>query len=385
MKKDKILAYLLMALPIIDFISGALTWNNMPNIGLIFKVLILCFATYYLLKSKDKKIYITLGIIFIYSLITSIFYLLTNRSILINEVSNIIKLFFLPIMLLFMYKYESKYINNKLIYIIYITYLLLYLIPYPFNLGHNISEVYPNKDLYMSYFYIGNELPNIFVLLLPVVINYSLKNIKLFISLVLLLIPMLILMGTKTMYLSILIILIFFLIYKREYLKKYKYFIIGGLVSFTLLGVLLIPNSDFVKNINTTLEYYNVNNINDLLTRENIDNVIFSNRLDFLNDVNEYYQSSNTLTKLTGISRTKLDNIKNVEIDIFDIFYSIGIIGTIIYLIVMIFTFTQIKYNTINLFSTVFIILISCITGHVLISPMVEIYIALLANKKVGI
>ena len=55
--------------------------------------------------------------------------------------------------------------------------------------------------------------------------------------------------------------------------------------------------------------------------------------LTFLENVNQEYQNGNSLEKMLGLGRVKLESIKDVEIDFFDVFYSIGIIGILFYAI----------------------------------------------------
>ena len=80
-----------------------------------------------------------------------------------------------------------------------------------------------------------------------------------------------------------------------------------------------------------------------------------------------------------GIGRT--DFMKNTEIDIFDIFYSIGIIGVIIYFIWMIYVLKRCKLNKDTKFIYILLFIISLFSGHVLVSPMVTTYIGVLGSR----
>ena len=94
-----------------------------------------------------------------------------------------------------------------------------------------------------------------------------------------------------------------------------------------LILLLLLPHSSLYKNIKTSLEYYHIQKVSDLLTFQNIDNVIYSNRLSFVYNLHKNYQKEDISGKIFGMGRQKIMTMKDAEIDIFDIFFSIGIIG----------------------------------------------------------
>jgi hypothetical protein len=68
--------------------------------------------------------------------------------------------------------------------------------------------------------------------------------------------------------------------------------------------------------------------------------------------------------------------IKDVEIDIMDILYSIGVLGFVVY----IFTYGKsvFKLNGIYKFTFILLFIISLFSGHILIKPMVATFMALL-------
>ena len=79
-----------------------------------------------------------------------------------------------------------------------------------------------------------------------------------------------------------------------------------------------------------------------------------------------------------GIGKTTLINTKLIEIDIFDIFYSIGIIGFVIWILYMIKGMKNSKLNGIYKFTFILLIIISIFAGHILTSTNVSIYLALM-------
>lgn len=379
MKKISWLNIFIILLPFIDFWTSIATWNNSFSPGLLIKGIFLFYAIYYILKNKkEKKIWLLLlsyGIIFL------IYYFMKDKSLLKGEITNLIKIYYLPILILFFSSCKESKIKKSTLTIIYLEYLLLYLLPYPFHLGHNINEIYPNKYLYLSYFYVGNELANIFILLIPSVFVYLIEEKKKYIPFILILtILMLLLLGTKTTYLSMLIILIYFLFHYRTTIlpkiKKQKIPIIGITICIITSLIIWIPRSNLYNNIKTQLEFYEVNTLNELFTIENINNIIYSNRLYYLKNIHEKYKEANPKEKVMGIGRTAITQEKDIEIDIFDIFYSIGILGFIIYLIVFIYVLKNTNMNSETKFTFILLTVISLFTGHVLISPMTTSYLA---------
>ena len=107
-------------------------------------------------------------------------------------------------------------------------------------------------------------------------------------------------------------------------------------------------------------------------------------RLTFLENVAILYKDSSLSGKLFGIGRTTLLNTKDVEIDIFDIFFSIGMVGFIIYLCYFGYVLTEVKIKGLPKFIFILLLVISLFSGHVLISPMVSTYLAMLFGIKNG-
>ena len=378
--KKSYLYYLLLLMPFIDVLTSIASYNNVFSIGIIVRIILISYSLYYIIKNKllDKRLFI---ISFIYVLILFLYYLFISHDNLIMEFSNLLKIFYLPIILLLFINNNDRDINDSLLTKILFIYLLLYLLPYPFKLGHNINEIYPNKDLYLSYFYYGNEIVNVFIILIIKVNLYLIKNKSKYIYLFLVLIIFTtILLSTKTFIISMIIFIIYLIFkYFNKIFSKYKKVFLLGVIIFGCGLIYIIPKTSLYNNIITTLDYYHINNISELITINNIDNVIYSKRLSFVSDLNNQYINSSYMDILMGIGRT--DFMKNTEIDIFDIFYSIGIIGVIIYFIWIIYVLKRCKLNKDTKFIFILLFIISLFSGHVLVSPMVTTYIGVLGSR----
>ena len=369
----KLLVMFLYFLPFIDLLTSIATWESKASIGLILKGLFVIITSIYLFYKnyKKKEYWYLYGIFIIYFLFYGSYLVFNKPNTIFIEFINVIKIFYFPFLVLFFSQCENKELSKKLFFYYSLCFLLMYLIPYPLGLGHNINEIYENKNLYLSYFYVGNELVNIFVLVLPIGFLYLKDKKRIYLSGYLILIfLMILLLGTKTMYLSFLFVIGYFLFKKREMFKKYLVII--------LILLLLLPQSSLYKNIKTSLEYYHIQKVSDLLTFQNIDNVIYSNRLSFVYNLHENYQKEDISGKIFGMGRQKIMTMKDAEIDIFDIFYSIGILGFMIYLVFFVFVINKAKLKGIYAYLFWFLILISLFSGHVLLSPMTSSYLAIM-------
>ena len=387
-KQDNFLLILYLLFPFIDFITGILTWNHSNlSIGLLIKGLFLLYTVLYLWKNeKNKKIFLLMGFYFI---IYFLYIILKNKNIVV-ELTNLIKIFYFPILILFFSRYENEKMTKKTLVYIFLIYLLLYLVPFFLGIGHNAHEIAPNRELYLSYFYIGNELANIFIMLIPIAISFLLESnsylLKVFFAFLFLCI--LILMGTKAFYLSTMITVIYFIFIKRKKIypfikKNYLKTLVTVLV--VLIAIIVyIPRLDFTKSFKATLQYYNVNSVSQVFTLENIDNVLFNSRISYLKNIHKTYLDGNSLEKLLGLGKEKIAANKEIEIDVFDIFYSIGIIGFAFYLFLGYYAWKQSKLQGVYKYAFILIIAVSCFTGHVLMSPFVSTILALffLVNKN---
>ena len=382
---NKFVYLFLLLSPVLDALTAIFKKSfDLPfSIGTIIRGLFFLLVLVWLIKNyKNKKI---LMIFLLYVFLAVLYYFGLYKNNLLNEVSNIFYIFYLPILMMFFSKYNNDKINDKLILKIYLIYLSLIIIPYIFGVGYNLSESYVNKQGYFGLFYGGNELSATLLILGIIALNYVNKSNNYLLKIITYaeLFICIFLIGTKTLYIGTFITLLYFLIkhikYSRVFVNnKSKKIIFIIPILFVIGLVAIIPKTPMYKNIKTTLDYYKIKNISDFTKIENIDKVVFSNRLEDLKKANKEYSSGEVKTFIYGIGVTGIEKNKTIEIDIFDIFYSIGIFGSLVYILLLLFTtkFNQLDDN--YRFAAILLIFVSLITGHVLIRPMVSIYIALL-------
>ncbi|MBR6073113.1 MAG: O-antigen ligase family protein [Bacilli bacterium] len=370
----KYLIYILLFMqPVIDiFASFQIRYfNNIPSISAIIRLAILLVMVLYILFKKNKKDYILLLITFIFFIISAIHF----HSI--SAVLNVVKILFLPISILFFVRYD-KDINKNMIVYVYVTYLLLVIVPTLLGLNFNVYAPDEAKKASLGLFYGGNELSAILLGYLPIVLVYS-KEYKLYERIILYILILLsfTFIGTKTLFLGAILVLLIMFIYKiiNKSIKLNKYAIVIT-IGILIVGAVILPFTPIAKNLKITLDYYNIHSIKDV-NISTIDNVIYSKRLTYASNLMDDYGKQDLRHRLLGVGTI---TIKDSEIDIIDMIYIIGIVGIIFYLLVMIFIVKDNKLHNVYLLSFILFILMSCFSGHIFMKPNVLIYIGLLFN-----
>ena len=100
--------------------------------------------------------------------------------------------------------------------------------------------------------------------------------------------------------------------------------------------------------------------------------------------MNNIFINSGILTLFLGLGKTIFSVTKLIEIDMFDIFYTIGIVGFSIWFIYMLISIRKVKLTGVYKLTFILLVMISLIAGHVLISTNVSLYLALMVilNKN---
>ena len=381
---DKLIFIFIIIQPFIDAITMYQIRSPIKiiSISVITRGLFLVIISFWLYKKCRKKLlfYILLG----YFVIDVVYIILFTNNSIYQEIANLFQIFYLPLVILFFQLYENKKINLSLIFKVYLIYLNFIIVPYFLHIGVYASEYYPGKSGYYGLFNGGNEISAVILAMLPWIIHYLSNNRNVFLKIFTAIetIFCIYLIGTKTILLGSIIVLLYFSIpkifkiFKKDVLKNILISILIATILLILI-IIVVPSMPLYKNILLALKFFNVNSLTDFLKIEVIDNIIFSGRLNILENINEIYCNSQFITYIFGLGETTLLNLKLIEIDIFDIFYSIGILGIFIYLMIMIKGIKKAKLKSIYLFSFILLIFVSLFTGHILTSTCVSIYLGL--------
>lgn len=374
----KIIYYLFLILPFIDLITSFTERinGNIVSIGTIFKGILILFSGIYILfitKSKYKKKSI------IYYLLLSIFsiiHILIGNNSYVSSVTQLIKFMFLPIIFIFLLNYNDdykiSYIEMKKILKYNVFFILTtILIAKLTNTGFNSYSDTVTTGV-VGWYYSANEISGIITILFPLFLEDILKNNKYSFILVMYVIFMMMMLGTKTPLLGVLISLIalFIHILLKDKNKK-NIFKIVFFISYT---VILFFNSSYLSNLNSG-RYISTTN------------AVFSSRDIYLNNTTREYINHNLEEKLFGLGSTNNKVLeKYVEMDFYDLLYRYGIIGFIIFMIpffkivlkMMEYALSHLNnYNydkMILILITMLSLLISFFAGHILSAPAVSIY-----------
>lgn len=406
----KILLFFLFLQPIIDMLTAISLrlFNNSFVIGLGIRFIFMIYMVYYSMfltkeKNKYRKIYFLLILIYIVLFSINILYS-KGINTLAYELKSTIKGFYFPIIVscLISFFYDNKDINIMIFSKLFIIYFLGVLIPNLLKIGFISYEI--TKSGSIGFFYTANEIGAILSILMVsyIMLLYNEKEyIKLILS-GLIILYLLTSIGTKGPLLLFVFLILYLIIkYLKSLLKskKYKYFwlLSSCFILVISLFILLLPKTNFYKNIVVHLEFLNVDSIDDIITNKKVlDHFIFSERLSFWSKTNDIYKKSGIADKLVGIGyideySTDQVSMKMIEMDFVDIFYRHGLVGFVIYMSILVLLIYRIfkkvsssklsNYKIeIYIISLIFSFALAFLTGHVITSPSVSIYVALIIN-----
>lgn len=378
---EKVLVVFLLIQPFLDVIAT----TNYSILNIIVRGLFLLLIVIYLLFNK-KNIAILISTL-VSGLILFGINIYFNLGI-VTSISNVMKLYYLPITVLFFVNIKNS-IDNKIITYVLFIYLILFLTSYIFGFGYNNYKLSDGKQGFRGIFNSINEISAIIIGLFPLALNYLKNKSNYIISIMLIVFTFLValLTGTKVLMIGLFIIIIF--IYIKSAIKIFKNMsTIKKIISIIVIsiiilgGIYLLTYTRFYKNMIVQQKFFKSYNI---LSINFINKVLFNNRLTFLKDNFLFYKNQSLINIIFGIGYSN-QSIKLVEIDIFDILFRFGIFGLISFIVPIIYIVKKIKLDKISLFSIILLILISLTSGHVLLSPNVSIYFGyiILINNKIN-
>lgn len=375
-KRKYIIIIFLLLGPILDVASFYGT-----SISIIIRGIYLVTIILLLLKSKRNTMWLILLIIF--SVISFSYQSLYLKYSIFSNLSLVLKFLYLPCSILYFKEYLFPIKKDRVLTYILLTYTGLFIVSYIFKIGASAYLLTDGKMGFKGLFSSMNEFSAIIVGLLPIVTTY-LKNNKKYLLLVLAIITSLIcglLTGTKVLLAGIIFTVIYLLYQEKEKLffsknLKQKIIIFSSIVILLFGGVFLFTKTRTYKNMIIQKDFFNVDNV---LSIEYVNKVIYNDRLSFLNDNYDYFKTQDLSKKLLGIGN---NDIKMVEIDIFDIIFRYGIIGFLLFIISVFKNLNFNKLKQVEKVSLILLFIASLTSGHVLIYPAVCIYIGILTAKN---
>lgn len=393
-----ILLIFILLQPILDVITGIgiHIWHTNITIGIIIRMLFLVFILYSVVfVYKRKKSLIFYAILVIYGILYMAGMLIYKDGVgLFSEIQGLCRVFYFPVLLISLYSIKDEIkISKMTLMVVLITYLVCILVPNCLNLGFKTYEI--TKAGTLGFFNSANEISGIISILTPIMILILVNKKKKLLTLIIGLIYLYVILtiGTKTPLLSLGITIFFtylWSIHQEIKLKRVKRVAISIiLLTIFIAGMILIlPKTNFYKNIETHLEFLEVDNITEVFQdKKLIDHFIFSERLTFLENRYKDYRDENNYLQLFGIGYLKDGkDTKAIEMDYFDIYYSHGMVGFIIYFGIYGYFFGLIMKRRKRLdftqymlyISVVLSVLLSFVTGHIITAPAVSILLVVL-------
>ncbi len=416
--KRKHLNIFFIFLPILDVITSIITRSfNMPvTPGVIVKGIFMMLMFIYVILSKSKYRKISLFINLFTVFFVLIYFILKpellSLNYIITEFTYLYKVIYFPVIftgLLCLYDDISfnKSEINKIMWINLFLMTLLLIVPF---ITKTAISTYPTDYKgYVGWFFAGNEISNIMVLLYPFIFLSIENHFKI------LLIPFSIValftIGTKVSLWGLLIVNIINVLYFLIKTRISKETITSIII--TIICILFIPYSyvtyntkDIIKELKPkpvqtiVIEKSKAEKVNTIMNDMNkfyeknqttkILKKFLSGRDIYLaNTLNIYKDNTNTYKKLFGIGYSNTEKIndnnidKLIEIDILDAYFHIGLVGLIVmfspYLISLILIIKTKKKITLNsVYLTLILALafgISTLSGHTYAAPSVSIYI----------
>jgi len=387
-----ILLVMFLLLPI-DMLNGILlkTGIILPiSIGQFFKIIVLFFVFVRLAVKPNKLIFIFVSFIL---LLLPTFYQLLNGNEGVSLLFDVIKISkYITPLVCFMFfvdviKNDHKKNTNLIFKLVNFSYLILIgniFLKYV-GLGYPMYEF--GEIGSKGFFYAGNEISALLIILSSI-IAYRLwmdnSKFKYFLFL-LLNIFVGVTVSSKTGIFGIIIVFLLLPI-RGSFLKiNIKKLLIIVSSVFVIIPSIIIYYWDYILKSTVFIRLNYFWNKFDILT------FLLSNRNNFFNDAFDIYKENyNLFEKTIGVGQSRYEYLNDnitVEIDIIDIFFSLGLIGLILFLLFNIYLFIQsikFKRTQINVYSSfvflmVFILfIISTTAGHVYSSGMSAVFIGLL-------
>lgn len=430
LKIESVFLYFILAQPIIDLVTSlSITYfQSSFTAGTLLRFFMMFVGVLYLLfgKNKEKRtiwIYlIVLGLYFILHLTNN---LLVKNPIMIGEEIRFIAkaTYFLIMLLTFVYVFAalkrnvSDWREQILSFIVFSMTIVSGIMVISGLTGTAFESYEFNKVGHKGWFFAANEIGAILSIGFPVVVLFGIKRATSWAKAynwipTLLMVYSLFALGTKVGYGAIIItILISLTITIIEYLKRKKIVVTRNLGAVTFQGLLLAgillytPYSAVAHNMNIHFDMLGLNpptnqakiENEDKATikqsKEQVQNIVLSSRDEYLKLHQGFYNEAPFSQKLLGMGYAgNFEKYpKLIEMDFYDLFFSFGILGFVLYIIPLLFVLLRGLFqigtdlrNQLNLENTLIgtgILLglgIAATAGHVIAAPAVSIYLAIL-------
>ncbi len=417
--------YFIAFQPILDILTtfSVMTLNTSATAGVLIRFIYMAFCVLFLLSQYKKSHFAKYAI---HYLALWFIFIIVNLGINVSakptfdffeEIKffakityfNVIMIHFIYLFKLFAGKVEltTIFMRNIMISGIIIG-LVMYI---SIMTGTSLDSYKSAKIGYSGWFYAGNEIGATIAIIFPLIVYYAIvktQNVRglIFWIPVVLSGYALIMIGTKVGYgaLLITILVAFISLIIAFFLKKTQFGNIRLNALMMLLCIitlaLVTPISPLVHNTQIHIERLEVpeqdeTNLDVTDPYKNgevnkVEDLILSGRQLFFSQHTDYYEKASMKQKLFGMGYASnySDQPKTIEIDYFDLFFSTGIIGSILYFLPLLYfairsightckSLSQILLpkDALLILSIVLGLGIAGFAGHVFTAPSVSIYL----------
>lgn len=356
-----LLSYLL-----IDTFAGILLSKGLPNIGIIFKgLLIFMMMIPTMLKSCLNRISIPFFLAYLFLCGTLWFF--NDTGSLNQSLTMLFKIFTIPITILYMNSYLNKLDISKIVYVNYFVFLVNIILG-TLGFGNGAYNYDGDGVGTKGFFYAGNEVAYTFVCLSFLVLQLLQKRkyFFYFFSFVLS-----ILIGTKSAMLGIILLICLdvFCSVKNKITRIRIILLIGLIVTMVILYA--IKHKEDIVFIKYLIFKYNQQKKGTFP----ILNALLSGRIGRIPIMENLYESFFSLSTFCfGIG---YQPSLRLEMDFFEMYYYFGVISLIIIIFIYLIILINSRKNKSTLYFNLLCIFISFIAGHVLYSVMGGVFFAL--------
>src|SRR5690625_1390791 len=393
-KRDRLIFIIIIIQPILDLMT-ALGGESPVSVGALAKSLLMLFLwiyiVHYLWTKKRRLLWLFISTYLAILLMLIVNIVLKSHYNLFAEINFAFKTsYYLVMLYTVILLIKRKQLNKRLIdqavtinsIIIGVSYWLAIIT------GTSIESYAYEGVGYAGWFFSANELSVIIILLLGILLARFQEGPALSTWVAfLLLVSMLPMIGTKTAFIGGVLLLIIYTLYL---LGKYRLRMLQNKNSILFIGVVIIffcllPVTPIMSNtapaettqIQETTEQ--TTNVAPFIQK------ILSSRHLYLQETKDDFIEADILRNAFGLGYAGdyEQEPKIIEMDFFDLFFSYGIIGTVllllplVYVTVKVFPLKLTMANTILLFTLSLCFGVAFLAGHVLFAPAVMTYVAI--------
>lgn len=410
--RSNIFLLLLMIFPLVDIFNGVfITYGHEVPLGIAYRLLFISFILYSVLLQGIKRsgifflLVISLAVLILICVIQSFFFS-TGIAALIKELSYIIRFSLCLLIPFFAKQYQEQFSLKKIAGVTLVLDILLVgglVIPYLLGIGNN---TYDETAGFKGFYFATNDIAYAFLVLLFLIGWFLIQQEKQCPSLLLLVLYFsnlycLLILGTKSGLLSgilySLYLLLYFIAHHQSKTLYEQFFVFEFLLLLTFL--LVLKGKEFVlkslSSVITRFVYFKTLYQNDWLR------LFLSSRNIYLRDASaQFLQTPNNQTIFwfgSGFeNRWEWYGRKGglIEMDFFDMFFSYGMIGLVVLILVMSyfgFIIVHRGTNKFGLFLLLFTIIYSFLVGHVFFSALsatvfgfMAMFIQLIKKEQLG-